>query len=273
LIFRGRELTFRATVTDMAMFDAELRALNAVDTTTWLRAMPPSVVKTADSTTTIRVMLEGIPLPPGFDAARIRGAGLVHGRYQLGAAVTGTVACMWIADWSRAGAVGDSAMVKRAIAAMATSPHWAILREMATQGAWPQVLIMFAHEMPHGTSFGRPLDVAADSGLGCSEWGVHLPGTSALGLLRSRASLLRQPSRVGRCGAPLTAPSSSQILATASEQRHHRNLRRGRLPLRHPSSATDLIRDPSPRLATARDRVEILMHPACTLRRIARRAA
>jgi hypothetical protein len=187
LIFRGRELTFRATVTDMAMFDAELRALNAVDTTTWLRAMPPSVVKTADSTTTIRLMLKGIPLPPGLDAARIRGAGLVHDRYQLGAAVTGTVACMWIADWSRAHAVGDSAMVKRAIAAMATSPHWAILREMATQGAWPQVLIMFAHEMPHGTSSGRPLDVAANSGLGCSEWGVHLPGTSALGLLRSRA--------------------------------------------------------------------------------------
>ena len=52
LIFRGRELTFRATVTDMAMFYAELRALNAVDATTWLRAMPPSVVKTADSTTT-----------------------------------------------------------------------------------------------------------------------------------------------------------------------------------------------------------------------------
>ncbi len=187
LIFRGRELTFRATVTDMAMFYAELRALNAVAVTTWLRAMPPSVVRTADSSSTIRLMLKGIPLPPGFGAARIRGARLVHDRYQLGAAVTGTIACMWIADWSRARATGDTAMVKRAIAAMATAPRWAILHQMATQGAWPQVLIMFARAMPDGTSFGRPLDAAANSGLGCSEWGVHLPGTSALGPLRPRA--------------------------------------------------------------------------------------
>ncbi|MGO9754297.1 MAG: hypothetical protein ACLP22_23010 [Solirubrobacteraceae bacterium] len=187
LILHGRELTFRATVTDMEMFYAELRALNAVDVTTWLRAMPPSVVKTADSTTTIRLMLKGIPLPPGFDAARIRGAGLVHDRYQLGAAVTGTIACMWISDWSRARAAGDTAMVTRALAAMATALRWAILHQMATRGAWAQVLIMFAHAMPHGTLFGRPLDAAANSGLGCSEWGVHLPGTSALGPLRPRA--------------------------------------------------------------------------------------
>jgi hypothetical protein len=40
---------------------------------------------------------------------------------------------MWIADWSHARAAGDGAMVKRAIAAMATGPRWAILREMATQ--------------------------------------------------------------------------------------------------------------------------------------------
>jgi hypothetical protein len=73
------------------MFRDELRALHQVYTTTWLRAMPPSVVKAVDSGETIRQMLKGIPLPPGFDAARIRGVGLVHDRYQLGAAVTGTV--------------------------------------------------------------------------------------------------------------------------------------------------------------------------------------
>lgn len=149
------------------------------------------MVKTADSSSTIRLMLKGIPLPRGFDAARIRGTRLVHDRYQLGAAVTGTIACMWIADWSRARAAGLTAMVKRAIAAMATAPRWPILREMATQGAWPQVLIMFAHAMPRGTWFGRPLDADANSGLGCSGWGVHLQGTSALGLLGARAVLHR----------------------------------------------------------------------------------
>lgn len=176
-IYRGRELDFRATVTDVAMFRAELRALSAVETTTWLRAMPPSVVKTANSGETIHRMLKGIPLPPGFDAARIRGAGLVHDRYQLGAAVTGTVACMWVSDWNRARTAGDKAMVKRAIAAMATAPRWPILREMAREGAWPQVLISYAKAMPRGTVAQgglEPLARAVDSGLGCSDLGINL---------------------------------------------------------------------------------------------------
>ncbi|HEY2767697.1 MAG TPA: hypothetical protein VGI76_05535 [Solirubrobacteraceae bacterium] len=181
LSYRGRVLEFRATVTDMAMFRAELRALHQVDTTTWLRAMPPSVVKTADSGETIRQMLKGIPLPRGFDAARIRGARLLHDRYQLGAAVTGTVACMWIADWNRARAVGDTQIVERAIAAMATAPRWPILREMAQQGAWPQVLISYAKAMHTGRvqldrgAPGQPLTAAANSGLGCGySWGISL---------------------------------------------------------------------------------------------------
>jgi hypothetical protein len=181
LIDRGRVLTFRATVTDMAMFRAELHALGAVDTATWLRAMPPSVVKSADSGATIRLMLKGIPLPPGFDAARIRGARLVHDRYQLGTAVTGTVACMWIADWNRARGTGDTATVRRAIAAMATAPGWPILREMDREGAWPQVLISYAQAMPTGRVHldrgqpGHPLIAAANAGLGCGyEWGISL---------------------------------------------------------------------------------------------------
>jgi hypothetical protein len=177
----GRELTFRATVTDMATFRTELRALHAVDTATWLRAMPPSVVKTADSGDTIRQMLKGIPLPAGFDAANIRGARLVHDRYQLGTAVTGTIACMWIADWNHARAAGDTAAIRRAISAMATAPRWPILREMAREGAWPQVLIIEAKAMPSGRvkldagQPGRPLTLDANSALGCSsEWGVPL---------------------------------------------------------------------------------------------------
>ncbi|MGH2909701.1 MAG: hypothetical protein ACRDK8_10440, partial [Solirubrobacteraceae bacterium] len=142
------------------------------DTTTWLRAMPPGVVKSADSGQAIRLMLKGIPLPPGFDAAKIRGAHLVHDRYQLGAAVTGTIACMWIADWNHARKTGDTQTVKRAIAAMATAPHWPILRQMAHQGGWTQVLIGYAKAMPSGTWYGRPLMPDVNSGLGCSAAGV-----------------------------------------------------------------------------------------------------
>ena len=175
--YHGREVQFRATVSSMAMFRRELRALTAVDATTWLRAMPPSVVKSVDSSEVIHQMLKGVPLPPGFDASRIRGSRLVQNRYDLGATVTGTVACMWIGDWSRARQAGHEAAVKRAIAAMATAPHWPILRQMARQGAWSQVLIGYARAMRRGTITEggvRPLATAVNSGLGCRELGVNL---------------------------------------------------------------------------------------------------
>jgi hypothetical protein len=180
-LYHGREVRFRATVTDMAMFRTELRALHGVNTTRWLRAMPPSVVKTADSSETIRQMLKGVPLPPGFDAARIRGARLIHDYYQLGTAVTGTIACMWIADWNRGREAGHPTAIRRAITAMATASHWPVLRDMARHGAWPQVLTSYAKAMATGrVQLDRgtpdlPLTRAANSGLGCGyEWGVPL---------------------------------------------------------------------------------------------------
>ncbi|MGH2858674.1 MAG: hypothetical protein ACRDMJ_14465 [Solirubrobacteraceae bacterium] len=36
------------------------------------------------------------------------------------------------------------------------------------------MLIGYARAMPKGTWFGRPLAGDVDTGLGCSEWGVHL---------------------------------------------------------------------------------------------------
>jgi hypothetical protein len=84
---------------------------------------------------------------------------------------------MWIRDWDHARHDGDKAMVRRAIAAMATSPHWPILRQMARQGAWPKVLIRYAKAMRRGTTVEggvEPLAPAVNSGLGCPELGVRL---------------------------------------------------------------------------------------------------
>jgi hypothetical protein len=192
--YHGRLLEFRATVSDFDAFRRELQALTAVDKYAFLRAMPPSVIDSADTGETVRLMLKGIPLPPGFDAARIRGVRLlIHDRYQLGTAVTGTVACMWIADWNRARHAGNRAMVRRAIAAMATAPTWPILREMARQGGWSGVLIGYAKDMRTGEvqldagTPGRPLVPDVNSGLGCGyEWGVNLgPDSRSTRVLQS----------------------------------------------------------------------------------------
>ncbi len=173
----SRVLEFGGRAVDMAAFKAELTMLHHVDNTTWLEAMPPSVISTADRGEAIRKMLRGIPLPPGFDARQIPGSELDRDRYQLGAAVTGTVTCEWFAYWSRARRTGDTARVNRAVAAMATASRWPVLRQMSHNGDWPQFLIAYTKAMPSGELDGRSLEQDVNSSLGCtSEWHVRMNG-------------------------------------------------------------------------------------------------
>jgi hypothetical protein len=180
-----RGLMFEARARDMPSFTSLLGHLHVVDYVTWLTALPRSVIQSADRGEAIRKMLKGIPLPPGFDASQIPGATLVRDRYQLGAAVTGTVACEWFARWGRARTAGNHAAVKQAVTAMATARRWPVLKQMSRTGDWPSVLIGYAKAMPSGRWYGRPILGDVNSGLGCSnEWHVKLPGAKAPGGLQ-----------------------------------------------------------------------------------------
>jgi hypothetical protein len=172
--YDGRVLEFRAGVADVAAYKALLATLERVDTDRWLSAMPPSAIKVADHDTVVAQMLKGVTVPPGFDPSTIKGADLTTDRYQLGAAVAGTVACQWIRRWSDARRTGDKAAEQQAIDAMATAKDWPVLKDMAKHGAYPQVLTDYAKAMPSGTWYGRPLVGDADQGLGCSDLGVPL---------------------------------------------------------------------------------------------------
>jgi hypothetical protein len=172
---RGRVLEFRASVHDMATFKALLASLTRVDTTAWLTAMPASVVKAGDQNAAVREMLKGIPLPPRFDPSTIKAQGLTKDRYQLGANVAGTVACTWFQRWWQGRRDGDERRVRQAIAAMRTAKRWPVLREMAKQGAYPEVLLEYVHAMPSGRWYGRPLAGDVNEALGCSQFGVDLP--------------------------------------------------------------------------------------------------
>jgi hypothetical protein len=173
--YDGRVLEFRAGAADLDAFKALLATLKPVDTDTWLSAMPASVIKTRDRGSTIKEMLRGIPLPPGFDPEDIKGGGLTKDRYQLGATVTGTVACQWFKRWSDARKAGDRVKEREATAAMATAKDWPILEEMAKEGAYPDVMFAFAAAMPSGEWDGRPLIGDVNPALGCEELGVDLP--------------------------------------------------------------------------------------------------
>jgi hypothetical protein len=95
----------------------------------------------------------------------------------VGATVTGTVTCLWFLRWAEARRSGDGAAVAEAERAMATSRRWPILREMAKDGAYPQMIWTLAAEMPRGYwdwhGHHRPLLPRAE-GLGCARLGLPL---------------------------------------------------------------------------------------------------
>ena len=165
----GRVLEFRAVAPSLEAFERLVGSLKRVDVDTWLTAMPASVVKAANRPAVVRAMLAGIPLPPGFDSKKLENGKNLKERYQLGAEVTGTVACAWFDSWAAARKRGDAAAERRAEAAMRTAKDWKILDEMRDQGGWTQVLLGYAKTMqrPDGLWYGRPLMGDVQSGLGC----------------------------------------------------------------------------------------------------------
>jgi hypothetical protein len=173
--YDGRVLEFRAGAADVDAFKALLATLKRVDTNAWLSALPASVVKTRDRDAAIKQMLQGVTVPPGFDARDIKDAELTKDRYQLGATVVGTVACQWFKRWVDAREANDGAKARQAIAAMATAKQWPILKEMAKQGDYPAVVVEFAAAMPSGDWYRAPLVNDVDSALGCERFGVDLP--------------------------------------------------------------------------------------------------
>ena len=92
------------------------------------------------------------PSRRGFDVAALRtGEGLVKDRAELGAKVTGTVACEWIGRRLTARPAGDVSGAQRAVTAMSSSQDWAILEELESQGGWSPVVWELADSMPtHG---------------------------------------------------------------------------------------------------------------------------
>lgn len=170
----GRVLLLSASVPDLAAFRERLGWLRRVDAQTWLDAMPAKVVKAADYGAAVREMLQGIPLPPGFDPTRISNLHLTTDRYQVGAAVGGAVACAWFRYWGEARAGQDAAAAQEAERVLLESEsQWPIFREMSKEGAYPATVVEYAKAMPSGRWYGRPLLSAVGQGLGCPALGLR----------------------------------------------------------------------------------------------------
>lgn len=138
-----------------------LAKLHSVDVDTWLAAMPASVVKPADARPTVDAMLDGLPLPPGLDKQRLYQQP-AQDRYQLGATVSGAVACGWLDQWVAAKKSGDMAKLEQAAAALATSHGWKVLNDMNAEGDYPEAVWGYADQVAKGQD-----PTGYHEGLGC----------------------------------------------------------------------------------------------------------
>lgn len=141
---------------------ALLRSLRAVSVDRWLAAMPPEVVQPAAESGVIARMLQGVPLPPGFDPTSLEAGGEPTNRFELGRAVAGAVACGWLESWDAATRSGDASAAEAAVAAMSGAHHWAVLLQMVREkgfrgnvlpvhgNGWPSNVVAAGREIARG---------------------------------------------------------------------------------------------------------------------------
>lgn len=147
-------------------FLAVVGTVEQVDTNTWLEAMPPVVVLADARAAAVDEMLADMPLPEGFEPARFdKIAGAVTSRYELGAHVSGRVACAWVNQWIDATKAGDAEASQQAVAALGTSREWDILLEMEPEGFWSHEVWAAADDIATGG--------VDELGHDIREWGVH----------------------------------------------------------------------------------------------------
>jgi len=165
-------------------YEAVLQSLRPVGVDAWLGAMPPEVIRPAARSAAITQMLQGIPVPPDFDASTLhfrvmpvqpgpdtsalRSESALTDRFMLAKSVTGAVACRWLQRWLSATQAGDDAAAREAVEAMATAPHWpALLRMVREKGyrgnvlpphgrGWPSEILTAAREIAHGHLRRKP---------------------------------------------------------------------------------------------------------------------
>ncbi|HWH19689.1 MAG TPA: hypothetical protein VN671_04090 [Solirubrobacterales bacterium] len=183
-----------------AEHEALLRSVRAVSVDRWLAAMPPEVVQPAAESAVIAAMLNGVPLPPGFDLAALEAEGELSNRFDLGRTVAGAVACGWLGSWSAATRSGDDAVARQAVEGMSGARRWPVLLQMVQEkgfegdvlpahgNGWPSYIVEASREIEAGHlrrrpavhktyengavfSVGIPGNVAPASVLGC-----HLGG-------------------------------------------------------------------------------------------------
>jgi hypothetical protein len=149
-------------------YEAVLHSLRPVGVNAWLAAMPPEVVRPVARPAAIARMLQGIPVPPGFDTSALQSESALSDRFMLGKSVTGAVTCDWLQRWLSATRAGDGATAQEAVDAMGTARRWPVLLQMVRERGyrgnalpphgrgWPSEILTAAREIASGHLRRRP---------------------------------------------------------------------------------------------------------------------
>ncbi|HEX3734532.1 MAG TPA: hypothetical protein VHU86_05185 [Solirubrobacterales bacterium] len=165
-------------------YEALLHSLRRVGVDAWLGTMPPEVIRPAARSRAIAQMLQGLPVPPGFDPsalhfrdvpvppgsdeAALQSESALTDRFMLGKALAGAVACGWIQRWLSATRSGGGAAAREAVEAMGSARHWPVLLQMVREKGyrgnalpphgrgWPSNILAAAREIAGGHLRRRP---------------------------------------------------------------------------------------------------------------------
>ena len=154
------------TTSDEFLGDA--LAVTTTDEATWRSELAGHAVLPSERPAQVADILSDIPLPTGFDTARLIGSGIAKVRYQLVAEVTSAVWCAWVQKWDAALTTGDTAGAADAATAIASSKTWHSLTEIASQGGWSEVIWRDSQRVADGD---RTLaaEAASGGGEGCNQ--------------------------------------------------------------------------------------------------------
>ncbi len=168
-----RILELSAWVHTRSAFRTRLSWLHHVDAETWLGAMPSRVVKAADYGAEVQALLKGVPLPPGFDPAKVPDLHLTTNRYSIGKVVGGAVACGWFRRWYEASARHHSAGARKARGVLLGAGSWPVFQKIDTEGHYPALVDEFARALP-SDRFGHERALRPIINHGCSAIGFPI---------------------------------------------------------------------------------------------------
>jgi hypothetical protein len=148
-LWRGEKhtLELRGAFPDVDAYRAMAATLKWVDDETWLAALPDDTVAPSERAAAVDEMLADIPHRRDGDLAALREDETIIDRYQLGAEVTGAVACAWIGQWLKGIEQDDERLTQTALGAMRSAREWAVLRELKDQGGWSEMVWEYADAM------------------------------------------------------------------------------------------------------------------------------